>query len=93
MQVIMKKLLANHKGVFLPGEKYEASDASCMALIAEGYAFDVIGDGPDVEPWNGDPNEEEVKEEAEEVETAEAEPVREVAAKRTRKKRGRPRKK
>ena len=39
MKVIMKTLLANHLGVFRAGDEYEASDESCKALVAEGYAY------------------------------------------------------
>ena len=39
MKVIMKTLLANHRGIFRAGDEYEASDESCKALVAEGYAY------------------------------------------------------
>ena len=83
MEVIMKVKLANHLGVFNPGDPYEASEKSCLALIAEGYAFDPKSKGPETEPWDGDHRKRE---------TAEAEPKRETAAKKAPKKRGRPRK-
>ena len=86
MIVVMKEMLCNSLGVFHPGDKYEASEEACNALIAHGYAFDPKIKDPDVVPWDGVP----------EQETAEAEPKRETAAKKTTKKgakkRGRPRK-
>ena len=85
MQIIMKEQLCNHLGVFNPGSVYEGTEESCKALIAHGYAFEMGKKDPRIEPWNGD------------EENAEAEPKREIAAKKTVKKstkrRGRPRKK
>ena len=80
----MKEQLCNSRGVFNPGSVYEDTEEKCKALIAHGYAFEMGKKDPKIEPWNGD------------EETAEAEPKREVAAKKTEKpkrRRGRPRKK
>ncbi len=82
MIVVMKEMLCNSLGVFHPGDKYEASEEACNALIAHGYAFDPKIKDPDVVPWDGAPEEE----------TTEAAPKEEVAAKKTGRRRGRPRK-
>jgi len=73
----MKVQLANHLGVFNPGDEYETTEKQGKALIEHGYAYDPSEPGPDVEPWDG-------HEDA--LETAEREPPREKAVK----KRGRP---
>lgn len=36
----MKVQLCNHLGVFNPGDEYEAGKEQCLALIAEGCAFE-----------------------------------------------------
>ena len=80
----MKVQLACPLGVFNPGDVYENNEAACMALIADGCAYDPKESGPETTEASREP----------ELETAEAVPPKETAAKRTEKpKRGRPRRK
>ena len=88
MKVIMKVQLACPLGVFNPGDVYENNEAACMALIADGCAYDPKESGPETTEDVAS------REPGPELETAEAVPPKETAAKRTEKpKRGRPRRK
>ena len=47
MKVIMTRQLACPLGVFNPGDTYENTEAACLALIADGCAYDPREPGPE----------------------------------------------